>query len=134
MTLLTKEQILAEQDIPIERVSVPEWGGGEVIICGLSAAAKNLYQQSLIEIRGKSQKLRMENATAKLLVLTIVDEQKTRLFTETDIEKLGTKSAAALERLVKVANRLSGMDEAENEAILKNSDATQSDDSPIVSL
>lgn len=134
MALLTREQILAKNDMKRERVSVPEWDGDEVIVSSLTAAAKNAYQASLFDIKGSTRKIRMENATAKLLVMTLVDENGNRQFTETDIEKLGTKSAAALERLVKVANRLSGMDAEENAVILKNSEAAQSDDSPTVSL
>ena len=129
--LLSKEDIFGMNDIPVEEVVVPEWKGRKVLVCGLTAAGKNAYQASLVEIKGTSRKVRMENATAKLLVLTIVNRQRERLFTETDIERLGGKSAAALERLAKVANRLSGLDDAENAEIVKNSEAAQSGDSPI---
>lgn len=132
--LLSKDEILGMDDIPTEEVTVHEWKGRTVLVCGLTAAGKNAYQASLLEIKGNSRKVRMENATAKLLVRTLVNRQRQPLFTETDIERLGTKSAAALERLAKVANRLSGMDEEENAALLKNSEATQSDNSPTVSL
>ena len=128
--LLSKEDIFGMNDIPVEEVVVPEWKGRKVLVCGLTAAGKNAYQASLVEIKGTSRKVRMENATAKLLVLTIVNRQRERLFTETDIERLGGKSAAALERLAKVANRLSGLDDAENAEIVKNSEAAQSGDSP----
>lgn len=130
--LLSKDDIFGMDDIPVEEVVVPEWKNRKVLVCGLTAAGKNAYQASLVEIKGSSRKVRMENATAKLLVLTIVDRQRQRLFTETDIERLGGKSAAALERLARVANRLSGMDEAENAELVKNSAAAQSGDSPIV--
>jgi hypothetical protein len=132
--LLSKEEIFGMDDIPTEEVVVPEWKGRTVLVCGLTAAGKNAYQASLLEIKGNSRKVRMENATAKLLVRTLVNRQRQSLFTESDIERLGTKSAAALERLAQVANRLSGMDEAENAEILKNSEAAQSGDSPTVSL
>lgn len=132
--LLSKDEIFGMDDIPMEEVVVPEWKDRKVLICGLTAAGKNAYQASLVEIKGASRKVRMENATAKLLVRTIVNRQRQPIFTETDIERLGSKSAAALERLAKVANRLSGMDEAENAELVKNSDAAQSGDSPTVSL
>jgi hypothetical protein len=132
--LLSKDEIFGMDDIPMEEVVVPEWKNRKVIICGLTAAAKNAYQASLVEIKGTSRKVRMENATAKLLVRTIVNRQRQPIFTETDIERLGAKSAAALERLATVANRLSGMDEKENAELVKNSDAAQSGDSPTVSL
>lgn len=131
---LSKDDILGMDDIPIEEVAVPEWGGKKVFVCGLTAAGKNAYQASLVEIKGSSRKVRMENATAKLLVLTLVNRQRQRIFTDSDVERLGTKSAAALERLQKVANRLSGMDEAENAELLKNSEAAQSGDLPTDSL
>ncbi len=132
--LLSKDEIFGMDDIPMEEVVVPEWKNRKVLICGLTAAGKNAYQASLVEIKGTSRKVRMENATAKLLVRTIVNRQRQPIFTETDIERLGSKSAAALERLATVANRLSGMDEKENAELIKNSEAAQSADSPSVSL
>lgn len=132
--LLTKDEILGMDDIHMEEVVVPEWNGRTVLVCGLTAAAKNAYEASLVEIKGTSRKVRLENATAKLLVRTIVNRQRQPLFSETDIERLGTKSAAALERLAKVAQRLSAMNQEDVEALVKNSDAAQSDDSPTVSL
>ena len=129
--LLSKDEIFGMDDIPMEEVVVPEWKNRKVLICGLTAAGKNAYQASLVEIKGTSRKVRMENATAKLLVRTIVNRQRQPIFTETDIERLGSKSAAALERLATVANRLSGMDEKENAELVKNSEAAQSGDSPI---
>lgn len=132
--LLSKDEIFGMDDIPMEEVVVPEWKNRKVLICGLTAAGKNAYQASLLEIKGSSRRVKMENATAKLLVRTIVNRQRQPIFTETDIERLGAKSAAALERLVAVANRLSGMDEKENAELVKNSDAAQSGDSPSVSL
>lgn len=132
--LLTADEILGMDDIPTERVTVPEWKNRTVLVCGMTAAGKNAYQASLVEIQGKSRKLKLEHATAKLLVRTLVNAKREALFTESQIIKLSTKSAAVLERLAKVASRLSGMDEEENEAILKNSEAAQSDDSPTVSL
>lgn len=132
--LLSKEEIFGMDDIPVEAVVVPEWKNRTVLVCGLTAAAKNAYEASLIDIKGTSRKVRLENATAKLLVRTVVNRQRQALFTEADIERLGTKSAAALERLAKVAQRLSAMNQVEVEALLKNSEAAQSDDSPTVSL
>lgn len=132
--LLTADEILGMDDIPTEEVTVPEWQGRTVLVCGMTAAAKNAYEASLVEIKGSTRKVRMENATAKLLVRTLVNRQKQPLFTETQIEKLGTKSAAALDRIAQVALRLSSMRVTDVEELVKNSDAAQSGDSPSVSL
>lgn len=131
---LTAEEILRMDDIPMECVTVPEWNNRKVWVCGMSGAGKNAWQASLMEIQGKNRKIKMDNATAKLLQRTLCDAKRQLLFTEAQIVKLGTKSSAVLERLAKVASRLSGMDEEENEALLKNSEAAQSDDSLTVSL
>lgn len=132
--LLTADEILGMDDIPTEEVVVPEWQGRTVLVCGMTAAGKNAYEASLVEIKGTTRKVRMENATAKLLVRTLVNRQRQPLFTESQIEKLGTKSAAALERLAQVALRLSSMRVSDVEELVKNSDAAQSGDSPSVSL
>lgn len=132
--LLSKDDILGMDDIPVEEVVVPEWKNRKVLISGLTAAGKNAYQSSIVELQGASRKLKLEHSTAKLLVRTLVDAKRQPLFTETDIIRLGTKSAAVLERLAKVASRLSGMDAQEQEALVKNSDAAQSGDSSTASL
>lgn len=130
---LTRDEIFGMEDILVEEVSIPMWHNRSVLVCGLSAAAKNQYQQSLVDMKNGTQKLRLENSTAKLVALTVVNRERQRLFTERDIEKLGTKSAAALECIVEVANRLSGMTKQEVDALVKNSEPSQSDDSSSVS-
>lgn len=132
--LLTADEILAMDDIPVEEVTVPEWGHRKVLVCGLTAAAKNAYEASLVELKGSSRKVKLDNATAKLLVRCLVNRARQPLFTETQIERLGTKSAAALDRLATVAQRLSAMRQEDVEELIKNSDATQGDVSASVSL
>lgn len=132
--VLGRDDIFAMDDIPLEKVLVPEWGNRTVWVCGLTGAGKDAYSASLVEFRGESKILRLENATVKLVVRTCCDAGKKLLFSEADIEKLGTKSSAALERLAAVARRLSGMDKKEIDELAKNSDAARSADSPTGSL
>lgn len=133
---MTKDDIFGMDDIPHEYVQVPQWKGGTVCVVGLSGAAKNQYQQQLIEVKGESRRIRLENSTAKLAALTIVDNHvnRRRLFSEGDVLKLGTKSAAALEVIIEVANRLSGMSKKEVEDFVKNSEPSQTDGSSSGSL
>lgn len=132
---LSRDEIFGMDDIPCEDVTIPEWGGRVVCVCGLTAAAKNLYQQSIVDMKGMARKLRLDNSTAKLVSLTVVNNRTERklLFTERDVERLGTKSAAALERILEAANRLSGMTAKEVEELVKNSEPSQSDASSSVS-
>lgn len=126
MDFLSKEAILNADDILTETVFVPEWNG-HVMVCGLTGAAKDAYDKSIIEIRGTKRTLNMEHFRAKLLVRTLVTPDRQPLFTETDILKLGTKSAAVLTRLCEVAQRLSGMREEDAEELKKTSEPTQPD-------
>jgi hypothetical protein len=126
MDYLSKEAILNADDILTESVYVPEWKG-HVIVCGLTGAAKDSYDKSVIEVRGNKRSINMEHFRAKLLVRTLVTPDRQPLFTETDILKLGTKSAAVLDRLCQVAQRLSGMREEDADELKKTSEPTQPD-------
>src|SRR5690554_443064 len=106
--LLTRDDILNAQDLPTERVAVPEWDG-EVIVRGLTGAERDAFEQSIVETRGKNTRMNLRNIRAKLVALTVVDEDGNRIFSDEDAEALGKKSAAALDRIFAVAQRLSGL-------------------------
>jgi hypothetical protein len=109
---LTKQNILDAQDLKTETVAVPEWGG-EVIVRGMTGAERDRFEASIVQTKGKDQTLNMVNIRAKLASLTICDEDGKRLFTEADIAKLSGKSASALQRIFAVAQKLSGIGEAD---------------------
>jgi len=128
MPILTRDQILTADDILSEVVPVPEWGG-EVRVRGLTGAERDRYEASLIEIQGKRRQLKLHNVRARLVSLAAVDEEGRRLFDDRDVEALGKKSAAALERVASAAQRLSGLTDADVEELAKNSPAGQSEGS-----
>lgn len=109
---LTREEILRASDLKIEAVKVPEWGG-EVLVGTMTGAARDAWEASLIgKTRGET---RLENMRARLLAAAAVDEKGNRLFSEADAEALGRKSSAALERCVKVIQRLNGLSDQDLE-------------------
>jgi hypothetical protein len=57
---------------------------------------------------GKKNKPNLDNVRARFAVLTICDADGVRLFTDSDAKQLGEKSAAALDRVFAVAQRLNG--------------------------
>jgi len=126
-TILTKELILQAKDLPIELVEVPEWGGS-VYVRGLTGAERDSFEAGIVQLKGKSQTVNMKNVRAKLLQLTIVDENGNRLFNVEEIASIGAKSAMALERLFNVASRLSGITPEDAEELAKNSESDQSGD------
>lgn len=126
--ILTRDDILRADDIQAEIVDVPEWGG-QVRVKGLSGTERDRFEQDSIDQRGKANKLNLANIRARLLVLCLVDEQGNRLFQRSDIDLLGQKSAAALNRVFEVARRLSGLNQEDVEELAENFDDGQSDNS-----
>src|SRR5690606_29981972 len=108
MALLSRDAILQAQDLPTERVEVPEWSG-EGIVRGLTAAERDQFEQSIVETRGKDARVTLRNVRAKLVTLRGVGDEGQRLFKGDDAELLGRKSAVALSRIFEVAQRLSGL-------------------------
>lgn len=127
MSLLSRDEILAALDIEIQEVDVPEWGG-VVRVRGLTGAERDRFEASIIRMQGRRRVMRMKDIRAKLVALTVVDEDGQHLFTETDIPALSEKSAAALQRVVDVAQQLSGITEKDLQELEKNSDTIQSGD------
>ena len=109
---LTKEQILAADDLPKEEVQVPEWGGS-VYVRTLGG-----FERDLLEAEYSAHK--HKNLRAKLAALTICDEQGNSLFSITEVEQLGRKSAKALDRIFTVASRLNGLSAQDVEDLEKN--------------
>lgn len=106
--LLSKEAILAAQDVVTELVEVPEWGGS-VRVRGLTGAERDAFEGETIQRNGRDVKTNTRNLRARLVVLSVVDDAGVRLFAFHDIEALGEKSARALDRIFAVAMRLSGL-------------------------
>lgn len=106
---LTRDEILATNDRPSERVHCPEWGG-DVLIASMSGTARDAWEQSLLGVEGK---VNMNNIRARLVAHTAVDDMGVPLFGLADIEALGAKSAAALDRCTRVAQRLNKLTDAD---------------------
>jgi hypothetical protein len=121
MDVLKKEVILAAQDIHFDIVSVPEWGG-DVRICSMSAEQRDRYEQSLFATRAPDSAANFANIRARLAAYSIVDDAGAHIFGEEDIVALGQKSAAALDRVVKAAYKLSLLREGDIDELKKPSE------------
>ena len=126
--ILTKEEILQANDLVTERVDVPEWGGA-VYVRGMTGLERDLYEDSILEQRGKNRQVNLRNARAKLVALSVVDEAGQRMFSQTDVAALGKKNAAALQRVFNVATRLSGITEEDLEELTEEIEANPFDGS-----
>lgn len=131
LTLLSRDQIRNSQDIVVERVAVPEWGGA-VMVRAMTGTERDAFEQSLVVGHGRAQRVQLHNVRARLCSITIIDPATNRrMFTDRDVEWLGTKSSAALDRVYEVAARLSKITDKDVEELVGNSESGPSDDSSL---
>lgn len=122
-------QILAADDIAFEEVTVPEWRV-RVVVRGMTGRERDAFEQSIVHGRGKEREFNLDNARARFVSKCIVHpETHKRLFTPAQVDALGKKSSAALQRVYEVAMRLSGLTDEDIADLEKNSESDQSDDS-----
>lgn len=124
MNVLTKNAILSQSDREIELVEVPEWGG-VVFVRSLSGEERDQFEASIIERNGRDVRTNLRNLRARLVVLAACDESGAPIFTPGDAAALGAKSAAALDRIFSVAQRLSGLRENDVQELAENFGATR---------
>lgn len=122
---LTREQILAAMDLKIESVDVPEWGG-TVYVRNMTGRARDQFESSRYKLIGEKIEILHQNTRAALLAASLCDSKGTLMFSEKDVEALGEKNGAVLDRLFDVAQRLSGLRQKDAEEKLKNSARVQS--------
>jgi len=116
--MLSKGDILSREDLTRELVDVPEWDG-QVYVRTMTGAERDAFEMALSN--GGTGRVTMTNIRARLAALTVCDEKGKRLFEEGDAAALGGKSAAALDRIFAVAQRLNKIGADDVKALEKNS-------------
>ena len=125
MSLLSKTAILAANDLKSEDIEVPEWGGA-VRVRSFTGRERDAFEASMVRGDGKDRKVDLTNMRARLVGLTVIDEAGQRLFTDEEVDLLGAKSGAALDRVFAVAQKLNGLSGADVEELSKNSSGVPS--------
>ena len=117
---LTRDDLLnAGSQRVIEPVEIPELGG-IVYVQGLTSAERDRYEQSVMQRRGGQLIPNLTNARAKLIMMTLVDEDGSVLFTEEELGILGNIQARTLQRIWNKAADLSGITEEDVDALEKD--------------
>ena len=125
---LTIEQILAAEDLPVEEIKIPEWGG-TVFVRRMTASDSIEHTIAIRKIEGddsESIKRRLGMNVAAFLC----DEIGRPIATADQARKLIDKSAAAINRIVEAGQRLNVTGDKEVAALSKNSDPSPDDTSP----
>jgi hypothetical protein len=123
MAFLNREQILQADDLPKKIVSVPEWGG-DVIVSTMSGKQRDELEASIV---GSGGERNLRNLRARIVAASCVDESGQPVFTKKDVEALGDKSAAALDRIFEASRELSRFTSKDVEELSKNSSDAQGD-------
>jgi hypothetical protein len=122
--LLDRLAILNADDLPRERVEVPEWGG-HVFVRTLTGAERDSFENETVLFRPLGQSGpnmdAMNRTRARLCARAMCDEEGRRIFSDDDVAALSAKSAAALDRVYEVAARLSKIGRQDMEELVKNS-------------
>ena len=129
MTYLSRDDILKAEDLKIQEVEIPDWGG-IVRVRELNGVDRDTYEASLMRILPDGKVTpNLENRRAKLVALSVINEDGTPMFGLSDVLELGTKSAANLELVAEVSERLSGLTEEAVTDAVGNSEAAPGGDS-----
>ena len=117
-TYPSHDAILVATDIETEDVYVPQWGG-TVRVRGMSGDDRAAFEKAATVDKpagnraarrgGQTETEVKADLRARIVAWCVVDETGARMFADEDIPALNGKSAAALERVMGVAMRLSGM-------------------------
>lgn len=118
---LTREQILALDDLDTETLDVPKWG--KVRIRMLTGDERDKLDE---RFRPGSKTGGWEGLRAWLVSLCCVDEQGQPLFTPEDAKTLGKKSSRAISAIFNAAMKLNGLTKDDAENLAKNSETAPS--------
>lgn len=112
---LTKEQILAAEDMGLLKVAVPEWGG-DIFIRVMTVGERDAYENEW----QKKKETGVDDFRTKFLVRCIVDEKGNRLFDNGDVVRLSQKSARVMNRLWLAAMEHNNLSDDSLEEVAKN--------------
>ena len=107
--LLSKAAILAAQDLPTEDVNVPEWGG-PVRVRTMTGAERDAMGAMISKDAGAGEGKTNQTAFRSIVLMhTIVGDDDQPMFERADLDAIGSKNGAVLDRLFRVADRLNGI-------------------------
>jgi hypothetical protein len=104
---------------PTEKITVPDIG--DIWVYGLTEGEKEAWENTVVNVAHGSRQMRLANASAGLLLLTVRNQHGNRLFSEKDMGRLQNLPCTVAEPILKVARRLSALSTGDVEDLVKNS-------------
>lgn len=112
---LSKEKILAADDLGLLEVPVPEWGDS-VFIRVMTVGERDSYENDWVLNKNKG----VENFRSKFLQRVLCDEKGNLLFASDEVPKLAGKSAKVMSRIWQKAMEHNALTDADVEELAKN--------------
>lgn len=103
-----RDAILGATKVPTEQVALPALGI-TVSVRGMTGHERDAFESGCWEGKGKKRQFTAKNIRAKLVAYCTIDEHGQRVFSDADVEQLGSVRADVTDKLFGVAQRLSGM-------------------------
>jgi hypothetical protein len=131
--LLGKEQLLKGDELKKEKLEFND--GNYVYVREMTAHEKNTWEHSLYKtVKGpkgqQDMQMDLSDYNSKLAVCTLCGEDGKLLFSFNEYKKLGdSMSAAKMDKIVEVSQRINGITDEEKENLLNSSEADQNEDS-----
>jgi hypothetical protein len=122
-------QLWEIEDRSVEVVSVPMWNNRKVRLRVMSAAERDEFEASTVEMKRGKQRPNIANLRARLVARCIVDADGELVFKSGDVARLGKKSAKALDFLFQKCQELNGFTEKDIEELAEDFDETTDSDS-----
>jgi len=131
---ITREEFLTRDEVQIEKVTFDD--GNYTFVREMYSNEKDQFEQSLVEEKKQEDgtityERALANFRAKLAVNTVCDESGVNILAPDDYNRLGkSMGAKKMEKIVAKAQELNKITDADKDALVKNSVAGQTGDSP----
>lgn len=130
--LLGRDAIIKAEDLTFEDVEVTEWGG-TVRVRMMKGSERDAFEQDLFDQKTDNPVKNLTNLRAKLVARCACNEKNERIFSDRDIPLLGEKSAAALDKVFAIAQKLNRIGQKDVEELTKNFGGEENVDSTSLS-
>jgi len=111
--ILTKDALLAIDDIYMEEVSFPDgipgWTGKKALLRVIPGRQRDQFENWCVQQR-HGKKFDSRGVKVRLVAMALVNPDGSQMFKETEVDALNAKSGAAISFLFKEAQRINGMD------------------------
>lgn len=122
-----RHTILGADDVKVQPFPAPEWGLKEGLFVRVISGTERDALEGRFQIVDGHKNL--DNFRAWWAGTVLCNEKGARVFTDKDIDELGKKSWAVLDRAMDAGMALNGFGDEDIAELVKNSESGQSDDS-----